>query len=134
MLELLCLECSIVKIAPPPVLVSRVCIRVFCKTTSIAWNIRCKKNVLGGYCVIFFGEKLILLSCDVYVCIAYIDVPKVHLQTIYCGKFTVEETWHSAWAMFRQHDSWIVSNIIFEAHPESWRNAVTYILQLCIQN
>ena len=23
-----------------------------------------------------------------------------------------------AWAMFRQHDSWIISNIIFEAHPE----------------
>ena len=92
MLGLLCPECSIVKIPPPPALGPRVCIRVFCKTTSIAWNIRCKKNVLGGYCVIFFGKKLILLSCDAYVCIAYIDVPKVHWQTIYCGKFTVEET------------------------------------------
>ena len=40
--------------------------------------------------VIFFGRKLIILSCDAYVCIAYIDVPKVHWQTIYCGKFTVE--------------------------------------------
>ena len=37
-----------------------------------------RKNVLGGYCVIFFGKKLILLYCDAYVCIAYIDVPKVH--------------------------------------------------------
>ena len=72
---------------PPPALGPRVCIRVFCKTTSIAWNIRCKKNVLGGYCVIFFGKKLILLSCDAYVCIAYIDVPK--LKSI--GRpFTVE--------------------------------------------
>ena len=44
---------------------------------------------------------------------------KVHWKTIYCGKFTVEETEHSAWARFRQHDSWIISNIIFEAHPES---------------
>ena len=59
------------------------------------------------------------LYCDAYVSIAYIDVPNVHWQTIYCGKFTVEETGHSAWAMFRQHDSWIISNIIFEAHPES---------------
>ena len=50
------------------------------------------------------------------VCIAYTDVPKVHWQTIYWGKFTGEETRHSAWAMFRQHDSWIISNIIFEAH------------------
>ena len=38
---------------------------------------------------------------------------------IYSGNFTVEETGHSAWALFRQHDSWIASNIIFEAHPES---------------
>ena len=71
MLGLLCPVCSIVKIAPPPALGPRVCIRVFCKTTSIAWNIPCKKNVLGGYCVIFFGKKLILLSCDAYVCVAY---------------------------------------------------------------
>ena len=93
MLGLLCPECSIVKILPPPpALGPRVCIRVFCKTTSIAWNIPCKKNVVGGYCVIFFGKKPLLLSCDAYVCIAHIDVPKVHWQTIYCGKFTVEET------------------------------------------
>ena len=51
-----------------------------------------EERVLGGYCVIFFGKKLILLYCDAYVCLAYIDVPKVHWQTIYCGKFTVEET------------------------------------------
>ena len=64
-------------------------------------------------------KKLIRLYCDAYVCTAYIDVPDVHWQTIYCGTFTVEETGHSAWAIFRQHDSWITSNIIFEAHPES---------------
>ena len=52
------------KISPPPALGPRVRIRVFCKTTSIVGNIRCKKNVLGGYCVIFFGKKLMLLSCD----------------------------------------------------------------------
>ena len=69
--------------------------------------------------VIFFGKKLILLYCDAYVCIAYIDVLKVHWQTIYCAKFTVEETGHSALAMFRQDDSWIISNIIFKARPES---------------
>ena len=56
------------------------------------------------------------LCCDAYVCIAYIDVPKVHWQTIYSGKFTVDETGHSAWAMFRQHDSWIISIIIHYAY------------------
>ena len=74
---------------------------------------------MGGYCVIFFGNTLILLYCDAYVCIAYIDVLKVHWQTIYYGKFTVGETGHSALAMFRQDDSWIIENIIFEAYPES---------------
>ena len=64
-------------------------------------------------------KNLYFLYCDAYVCIAYTAVPKVHWQTIYCGKFSVEETGHSAWAMFRQHDSWIISNIICEAHPES---------------
>ena len=91
-LWLLCPECSIVKISPPPLHLVHAFIRVFCKTTSIAWNICCKTNVLGGYCVISFGKTLILLSCDAYVCIAYIDVPKVHWQTIYCGTLTVEET------------------------------------------
>ena len=43
----------------------------------------------------------------------------VHWETIYCKKFTVEETGNSNSAMFRQHDSWTISNIIFEAHPES---------------
>ena len=32
--------------------------------------------------VIFFGKNLILLYSDAYVCIAYIDVPKVHWKTI----------------------------------------------------
>ena len=113
MLGLLCPECSIVKISPPPALGPRVCIRVVCKTT-----LNCLENFVGGYCDIFFGNKLILLYCDAYVCIAYIDVPKVHWQTIYCEKFTMEETGHSALAMFRQHDSWIISSIILEAHPE----------------
>ena len=120
MLGLLRPECSIVKISPPPcVRLTRLYSYILENNIKIAWNVRCKKNVLGGYCVIFLGKKLILLYCDAYVCIAYIDVPKVHWQTIFCGKFTVEETGHSAWAMFRQHDSWIISNITFEAHPES---------------
>ena len=54
-------------------------------------------------------------------------MPTFVLHTLMClksigipfGKFTVDETGHSAWAMFRQHDSWIISNIICEAHPES---------------
>ena len=54
----------------------------------------------------------------------YTVMPTFVLHTLMCLKsigtpFTVEETEHSAWAMFRQHDSWIISNIIFEAHPES---------------
>ena len=36
--------------------------------------------------------------------------------------------------MFTQHDTWIISNMIFEAHIESRRNLVVYILQLCIRN
>ena len=68
MLGLLCPECSIVKITLPPCIRStRILENNF---NHIAWNIRCKKNVLGGYCVIFFGKKLILLYCDAYVCIA----------------------------------------------------------------
>ena len=118
MLGLLCPECSIVKISPPPVLGPHLYIRVFWKTTLNCLEYSLQENVLGGYCVIFFGKKHLLLYCDAYVCIAFV-VPKVHWQTIYCGKFTVEEPRHSAWAMFRQHDSWIISNIIFEAHPES---------------
>ena len=120
MLGLLCPECSIVKISPP-------CIRSTRLYSCILEN---NIKLLGIFAarqmfwvdivsIIFFGKKLILLYCDAYVCIAYIDVPKVHWQTIYYGKFTVEETGHSAWAMFRQHDSCIISNIIFEAHPES---------------
>ena len=97
MLGRLCPECSIVKIFPPPVLGPHVCIRVFFKTSlnCLEYSLQ-EKNVLGGYCVIFFGKKLILLYCHAYVCIAYIDVPKVHWQTIYCSKFTAEKTGHSA--------------------------------------
>ena len=56
-------------------------------------------------------------------------MPTLVLHTLMCLKsigrpFAGEnlpwkKTEHSAWAMFRQHDSWIISNIIFEAHPES---------------
>ena len=64
-------------------------------------------------------KKLILLYCDAYVCIVYIDVPKVHRQNICCGKFTVEETGHFTWAMFGQPNTSITSTFIFEAHTES---------------
>ena len=47
------------------------------------------------------------------------DVPKVHWQTIYCGKFTVEETGQFIWAMFGQLKTSITSTFIFEAHTES---------------
>ena len=53
-----------------------------------------------------------------YVCIVYIDVPKVHWQTTNCGKFTVEETGHFTWAMSGQHNTSITSTFIFEAHTE----------------
>ena len=44
---------------------------------------------------------------------------KVYWQTIYCEKSTVEETGHLiTWAMFGQHDTSIISIIIFEAHTE----------------
>ena len=42
----------------------------------------------------------------------------VHWQTIYCKKLTVEGTGHLIWAIFRQHDTWIISTIIFEALTE----------------
>ena len=114
MLGLLCPECSIVKIFPP-------CIRSTCLYSCILENnikllgIFAARKIFCVDIVIFFGKKLILLYCDAYVCIAYIDVPKVHWQTIYCGKFTVEKMGHSAWAMFGQHDSWIISNISISA-------------------
>ena len=60
MLGLLCPECSIVKTPPPP------CIRSTRLYSCILQNIfkllgifAARKNVLGGYCVIFFGKKLI---------------------------------------------------------------------------
>ena len=68
------------------------------------------------------------------ICIVHIDMPKVHWQTIYCEKSTVQETGHFTGAMFRQHDTWIISTIIFEAHAESSRNLVAYSPQLCIRN
>ena len=95
------------------------CIRVFCKTTLNCLEYSQQEKCFGWILCHFLWYKLILLCRDAYVCIAYNDVPKVHWKTIYCGKFTVEGTEHSAWAMFRQHDSWIISNIIFEAHPKS---------------
>ena len=56
----LCPECSMVKIFnPPPALGPRVYTRVFYKTTLNCWAInRCKKNVWGGYCVIYSGKNL----------------------------------------------------------------------------
>ena len=44
----------------------------------------------------------------------YIGVPKVHWQTIYCGKFTLEETGHLTWAMLGQHNTSITPTFIFE--------------------
>ena len=60
----------------------------------------------------------------------YIVMPTFVLHTLMCLKsigrpFTVANLpWTKRdillpWAMFRQHDSWIISNIICEAHPES---------------
>ena len=56
-----------------------------------------------------FVKNLYFLYCDAYVCIVYIDVREVHWQTIYCGKFAVEETGHFTWAMFGQHNTSITS-------------------------
>ena len=112
-------ECSIVKTSPPPALGPRVCIRVFCKTTLNCLEYSLQEKVLWDIVSFSSAKRLILLYCDAYACVAYIDMPKVHWQTIYSQKFSVEETEHSAWAMFEQHESWIISNIIFETHPES---------------
>ena len=54
-----------------------------------------------------------------HVCIVYIDVSKVHWQTIYCEKFTVDETGHFAWAMFGEDNISIMSSIMFEKNTES---------------
>ena len=54
-----------------------------------------------------------------YVCIVYIDGFKLHWQTIYCEKFTVEETGHFTWSMFGEDDSSIRSTIMFKTHAES---------------
>ena len=54
-----------------------------------------------------------------YDCIVYIDGVKVHWQTIYCEKFTVEETGHFTSPMFGEDDSSIRSTIMFKTHAES---------------
>ena len=60
----------------------------------------------------------------------YLVTPTFVLHTSMCLKsigrpFTVENLpWKKRdillrpWPMFRQHDSWIISSMIFEAHPE----------------
>ena len=53
------------------------------------------------------------------VCIVYIDGFKLHWQTIYCEKFTVEETGHFTWPMFGEDDSSRRSTIMFKTHVES---------------
>ena len=54
-----------------------------------------------------------------YVCIVYFDVSKVHWQTIYCEKSTVDETGHFTWAMFGEDDTLIMSAVMFKTHTES---------------
>ena len=80
MLGLLCPECSIVKISPPPCIRStRLYSCILQNNFKLLGIFAAIKMFLGGYCVILFGKKLnILLYCDAYVCIAYIDVPEVH--------------------------------------------------------
>ena len=88
MLGLLCPECSIVKISPPA-LGPRVCIRrlfvYFAKQLQLLGIFAARKMFWVDIVSFSLVNKLILLSCDAYVCIAYIDVPKVHWQP-----FTVE--------------------------------------------
>ena len=121
MLGLLCPECSIVKVfTPPPALRSCVCICAFYKTTLNCLEYSLQEKCLGWISCHFLCQKnLYFLYCDVYICIVYIDVPKVHWQTIYCGKFTMEKTRHFTWAMFGQHNTSITSTFIFEAQTES---------------
>ena len=121
MLGLLCPECSIVKTPPPP-----PCIRSTRLYSCILQN---NFKLLG----IFATRKpfwVDIVSFSLVKSLYFYTVMSTFvLHTLMClrsiGKpftvenFIVEETEHSAWAMFRQHDSWIISNIIFEAHPES---------------
>ena len=53
-----------------------------------------------------------------YICIVYIDEFKVHWQTIYCEKFTVEETGHFTWPTFGEDDCSIRSTIMFKTPAE----------------
>ena len=78
------------------------------------------RKMFGVDIVSFSSVKNLYFSyCDTYVCIVYIGVPKVHCQTIYCEKFTVEETGHFTWAMFGQHNTSITSAFIVEAQTEN---------------
>ena len=66
----------------PSALGPRVCIRVFCKTTSIAWNIRCKKVDIVSFSLVK----------NLYF---YLVTPTFILHTLTCLKsigrpFTVE--------------------------------------------
>ena len=54
-----------------------------------------------------------------FVLYTLIDVSKIHWQTIYCEKSTVDETGHFTWAMFGEDDSSIMSTIMFKTHTES---------------
>ena len=54
-----------------------------------------------------------------YVCTVYFDVFKLHWQTIYCEKFTVEETRNFTWPMFGEDDRSIRSTIMLKKHAES---------------
>ena len=97
-------------------------------TTLNCFEYSLQENCLGW---IIWNLLAAMILCFIfmlltYVCIVYNDVSNVHWQTIYCEKFTVEETRHFTWAMFRQHDSWIILIIILDAHTESWRNLVAY--------
>ena len=121
MLGLLCREGTIVEIFLPPAFGPRFCFRVFYKTTLNCLAYSLHENCLGLILCHAFSlvTNLYFLYCDAYVCIVYIDVPTVHWQAIYCGKFTVHETGHFICTMFGQHNTLIISTFIFEAHTES---------------
>ena len=99
MLGLLCPECSIVKTFPPPCIRSTRLYSCILQNNFKLLGIFAARKMFWVDIVSFSMVKNLyfILFCDAYVCIAYTDVPKVHWKTIYCGKFTVEETEHSAW-------------------------------------
>ena len=107
MLGLLCPECSIVKIFTP-------CTRLY---SCILQNNFSLLGILASIKMFEVGIVSFSLVKNLYFYIvmptfAYIDVPNVHWQTIYCGKFTVEETGHFTWAMFGQHNTSITATFI----------------------